>query len=245
MFSAEHPRLCCLGLRYFLQLYDTCFNISYMKKLTKNYKYIIFDFDGTINNTSPGIYATFTNVLAHYGVDASNIDLSEHIGPPLKDSYTKLLGAERMCEAIELHKKVYDEIHAIENSVLYDGIVDVLSALKKSSKYVLAIASSKYQPHAITSLKYHKLQEYFTCVYGQTEQRGFKAEVLRQLVSDNGWNSADCLMIGDTLHDVDGAKANGIDVVAVTYGFGKRDELERACPLAICNSPTEILDLLL
>lgn len=216
-----------------------------MNKLTKTYKYIIFDFDGTINNTSPGIYATFTRVLAHYGIDASNLDLSEHIGPPLVDSYNKLVGIDRCKEAIELHKKVYDEIHAIENSVLYDGIVDALSQLKQSGQYVLAIASSKYQPHAFTSLRYHKLEEFFTSVYGQTEQRGFKAEVLRQLIDDNGWNRADCLMIGDTMHDVDGAKANGIDVIAVTYGFGKRDELERACPLAICNSPLEILDLLL
>lgn len=215
-----------------------------MNKLDKTYKYIIFDFDGTINDTSPGIYATFTGVLAHYGIDAAKLDLSEHIGPPLTDSYTKLLGPQRCQEAIQLHKKVYAEINAIQQSFLYDGIVDVLNRLKQHG-YILAIASSKYQPHAVTSLLYHKIDTYFTCVYGQNEQRGFKEEVLRQLVEDNNWNSADCLMIGDTLHDVEGAKANGIDVVAVTYGFGKRDQLERANPLAICNSPREIADLLL
>ena len=216
-----------------------------MKKLTKQYKYIIFDFDGTINNTAPGIYATFTKVLEHYGVDASKLDLSEHIGPPLTDSYTRLLGADRCNEAIELHKKVYDELNAIENSFLYDGVRDVLERLKASGKYVLSIASSKYQPHALTSLKYHKLEKYFSYVYGQTEQRGFKAEVLRQLICDNGFDVDQCLMIGDTLHDVDGAHANGIDVVAVTYGFGKREELEHANVIALIDTPEEILDLLL
>ena len=216
-----------------------------MNKLAKNYKYITFDFDGTINNTSQGIYATFTAVLEHYGVDASKLDLSKHIGPPLTESYTKLLGEARCQEAIQLHRKVYAENNALEQSSLYDGIVEVLDSLKRSGRYVLAIASCKYQPHAITSLKYHKLDGYFSYVYGQTERRGFKAEVLKQLVDDNGWSSADCLMIGDTLHDVDGARANGIDVVAVTYGFGKRNELESARPLAICDSPKQILDLLL
>ena len=216
-----------------------------MDKLTKNYKYIIFDFDGTINNTSPGIYSTFTKVLAHFGVDAGTVDLSRHIGPPLSDSYTHLVGTEHCDEAIELHKKVFADDNAAENSFLYDGIVDVLDKLHKSGKYTLAIASSKYEPHAITSLKYHKLEGYFDCVYGQTEARGFKAEVLRQLIDDNGWSRCDCLMIGDTLHDVEGAKTNGIDVVAVTYGFGKRNELERAHPLALCDTPEEILALLL
>ena len=216
-----------------------------MNKLTKQYKYVIFDFDGTINNTSPGIYATFTKVLEHYGVDATKLDLSEHIGPPLTDSYTRLLGADKCFEAIELHKKVYDELNAIENSFLYDGIVDVLEALTSCGKYTLAIASSKYQPHALTSLKYHKLTKYFSYVYGQTEKRGFKEEVLRQLIDDNGFDRAQCLMIGDTLHDVDGAHANGIDVVAVTYGFGKREELEKHCVLALCDTPQDIATLLL
>ena len=215
-----------------------------MKKLTKQYKYIIFDFDGTINNTSPGIYSTFTKVLAHFGVNASTVDLSRHIGPPLSDSYTHLVGTERCDEAIELHKKIFAEDNAAENSFLYDGIVDVLKQLRQSGKYTLAIASSKYEPHAITSLKYHKIQEYFDFVYGQTEKRGFKAEVLRQLIDDNGWDRSKCLMIGDTLHDVEGAHANRIDVVAVTYGFGKRDELEQAKPVALCNSPSDIINLL-
>ena len=215
-----------------------------MSKLDKQYKYIIFDFDGTINNTSPGIYSTFTKVLAHFGVDATTVDLSRHIGPPLTDSYTHLVGEKNCFEAIELHKKVFAQDRAAENSFLYDGIVDVLEKLAKCGKYTLAIASSKYEPHAITSLKYHKIDQYFDYVYGQTEQRGFKSEVLRQLIDDNGWDRAQCLMIGDTLHDVEGAHANGIDVVAVTYGFGKRDELEHAHPIALCDSPLEILNLL-
>ena len=214
-------------------------------KLKKQYKYVIFDFDGTINNTAPGIYATFTAVLNHYGVDVSTVDLSRHIGPPLADSYTHLVGRERCEEAINLHRKAYDELNAIYNSFLYDGIVDVLEQLTESGKYVLSIASSKYEPHAIESLAYHKIGKYFKFVYGQTEKRGFKEEVLRQLLDDNGFERDKCLMIGDTLHDVEGAHANGIDVVAVTYGFGTRDELTHAKPIAMCDSPKEILSLLL
>ena len=214
-------------------------------RLDKDYKYIIFDFDGTINNTSPGIYATFTTVLNHFGIDASKIDLSRHIGPPLSDSYTHLVGSDKCEEAIKLHKQVYADNNALYNSFLYDGIVEVLDRLYDSRKFTLAIASSKYEPHAYESLAYHKIAKYFSFVYGQTDKRGFKEEVLRQLIDDNGFERDKCLMIGDTLHDVDGAHANGIDVVAVTYGFGKVEELKNSHPISICDSPREILSLLL
>ena len=207
-----------------------------MKALSKRYKYIIFDFDGTINNTAPGIYATFTAVLAHFGIDASDMDLSEHIGPPLAYSYNKLLGAQYVEEAIALHRKIFVDINAVEQS---------FPALYNSGQYVLAVASCKYQPHLIRSLQVFGLSKYFTSVYAQIPTRLYKADVLRELIADNGWNAADCLMIGDTMHDVDGANANGIDVVAVTYGFEKRERLEKANVVALADNPQQILQLLL
>ncbi len=213
--------------------------------LAKQYKYLIFDFDGTINDTSRGIYATFTAVLAHFGIDARCKDLSEHIGPPLKYSYTKLVGSERCQEAIDLHRKIFAETNAIEQSALYDGIVDVLDRLKSSGKYQMAIASCKYQPHLLKSLELFNLQNYFVSVYAQVPDRLYKADVIRQLITDNGWAKEDCLMIGDTLHDVDGAKANGIDVVAVTYGFEQRKKLEQSQTVALLDKPSQIADLLL
>lgn len=213
-------------------------------KLTKTYKYIIFDFDGTLNDTSPGIYATFTAVLNSFGADASRTDLSRHIGPPLEDSYTELLGADRCAAAVALHKQIFSQTHAAENSRLYDGITDVLAALQAHG-YVLSIASSKYEPHAIESLRYHKLTDYFQFVYGQTDKRGFKRDVLAQLIGDHGWNKDECLLIGDTVHDALGAEYCNIDFVAVTYGFGKEDELKKFHPISTVSSPKQILELLI
>lgn len=216
-----------------------------MKKLSKNYKYIIFDFDGTINDTSPGLYATFSAVLSHFGIDVGNIDLSKHIGPPLKSSYTELVGAEHCDEAAALHREIFVDINAIEQSYLYDGVIEVLDKLYNCGKYTLAIASCKYQPHLLKALKYYNLQGYFKSVYAQTPTRLFKADALRELLADNGWNATECLMIGDTVHDVEGANANGIDVVAVTYGFGKRGELQKSNVVALIDKPSEILELLI
>lgn len=210
----------------------------------KKYKYVIFDFDGTIDDTSEGIYHTFAKVLKLMNVKSEGIDFSRHIGPPLEYSYTHLVGEERCAEGVELHRKVFVEDNAVQMSKLYDGIRETLVALKNHG-YVLAVASSKYQPHAIASLKNFCLYGLFDCVYGQTEKRGFKVEILRQLIADNGWNKNECIMIGDTPYDIDGAHENGIDAMAVTYGFGQACELERSAAELTAHSPKEIADLLL
>lgn len=210
----------------------------------QKYKYLIFDFDGTVNDTSEGIYFTFKRVLDIMGVDYSNVDFARHIGPPLEHSYTELVGKERRDEGIALHRKVYAECNALQKSRLYDGIRETLCALKNAG-YKLAVASSKYEPHALESIKIHGLSDVFEIVYGQNEKRGFKAEVLRQLVADNGWEKEQCLMIGDTPYDIDGAHENGLDAMAVTYGFGKLDELEKSHAEFTAHSPQEIAQLLL
>ena len=209
----------------------------------KKYKYLIFDFDGTINNTSEGIYHTFKKVLDTMGVGYEGVDFDRHIGPPLTFSYTELVGAKRCQEGIVLHRKIFAEDNAVEMSKLYDGIFEVLCKLKGAG-FTLAIASSKYQPHAISSISRFGLQDIFTAVYGQTEKRGFKSEVLRQLIADNAWDKSRCIMIGDTPYDIDGAHSNGIDAMAVTYGFGKMDELISSKPELIAHSPEEIVKLL-
>lgn len=215
-----------------------------MNEAKKNYKHIIFDFDGTINDTSEGIYRTFTTVLGHFGVDATGRDLSEHIGPPLKYSYTKLLGADRCDEAIALHRKVFVDINAIALSKLYDGAIEMLDRVSRCGKYTMSVASCKYQPHLLSSLKLLNIDKYFDYVYAQTATRQYKADVLEALIVENCLNRRECLLVGDTINDLDGAKACGIDVAAVTYGFGKREELASSNAVALLDSPVQVAEYL-
>lgn len=208
--------------------------------MNKTYKHLIFDFDGTINDTSEGIYATFRAVLKRFGINAENMDLTEHIGPPLSYSYAKLVGEDNCGKAIALHAEIFAAINAVAMSKPYDGAADMLERARNSGRYTMSVASCKYQPHLVASLKAFGLDKYFDYVYAQTETRQYKAEVIDALIRENGMDRADCLMIGDTLNDVEGAIANGIDVVAVTYGFGKKEELKRAQVSALLNSPAEV-----
>ncbi len=211
--------------------------------LKSSYKYLIFDFDGTINNTAPGITATFKATLDIFGVDYSKVDFTDHIGPPLKHSFDILVGQDRCQEAIDTFRRIFEQTNALKNSHIYPGI-DKLLPLLKQRGYVLSIATSKHEPFAVESLDFLGIAQHFDVVYGQNEHRGYKNEILRQLIADHGWDKADCLMIGDTCYDVDGAKANGIDVLAVSYGFEDKATLLAHNPNALVDTVSEMAQLL-
>lgn len=206
------------------------------------YKYVILDFDGTLADTAEGIYHTFTKVLTILGKQVPD-DLSAHIGPPLEYSY-RLLAGDDAEKAIALHRQVFAEDEAYKMSRLYDGVEDMLQKLAAAG-CVLSVASSKYQPHADKSIRYFHIEKYLYKVYGQNEKRGFKQEVLRQLIADSGWQKDSCIMVGDTCYDVEGALANGIDAMAVTYGFGQLRQLSRCGAKYIANSPRQVAEILL
>ncbi len=207
------------------------------------YKYIIFDFDGTINNTEEGITNAFKATLDLYGVDYTNVDFKRHIGPPLEFSFRELLGDDKWEQAVDKYREIFTKIDAINQCQVYDGIIDVLTQLRQRG-YILAVATSKYEPYAIQSLTKLGLIDKFDFVYGQNERRGYKNVILSQLIGDNNWDKAQCLMVGDTHYDVEGAHDNNIDVLAVTYGFETREQLTQCHPTYIVDSTQAILEVL-
>ncbi len=207
------------------------------------YKYIIFDFDGTINNTEEGITNSFKATLDLYGIEHTNIDFRRHIGPPLEFSFRELVGDDRWEQAVTEYRKIFSQSGAVDQCHVYDGIIEVLDTLHQRG-YILSIATSKYQPYALQSLAKLGIMDKFDVVYGQTERRGYKNEILAQLIGDHDWDKSQCLMVGDTHYDVEGAHANNIDVLAVTYGFETREQLLECEPTYIVDSTTAILELL-
>lgn len=75
--------------------------------------------------------------------------------------------------------------------------------------------------------------------------RANKAEVIATVLERLGGGTEDKVMVGDRKFDIIGAKANGLDVIAVTYGFGDRSEIEAHEPTLIVNSVQELRELLL
>ena len=213
-----------------------------------NYKYILFDLDGTITDSSEGITKSVAYALKSYGIHVDDLDtLRCFIGPPLMESFEKYFefNHEDAKKAVETYREYFRETGIFQNKV-YDGIEELLSNLKKAGKKIL-MATSKPEVFAKQILEHFHLIRYFDFVGGSTldGSRESKADVIAYVLEENKiTNLKDTVMIGDREHDIIGAKKAGIDSISVLYGFGSREEFEEASADYIVEDVEELNKLL-
>ena len=207
-------------------------------------KLILFDFDGTIVDTSPGIIKTVEYTLDYYGIKNHDIEiLKKFIGPPLVSSFMNYYAfdREKAEEAVIVYRTKYKE-DGLLDGVLYHGVRGCIDELHKEG-YIVSIASSKPEHFCTTILEHFGVLDLFDDVVGATADGRIstKEQVLNEVFRRFSDISKDemCL-IGDTIYDVEGANKVGIDSVGVSFGFGNIKEMQDNGALAICNSMSEI-----
>ena len=211
------------------------------------YKTILFDLDGTLTDPGLGITNSVAYALKKYGIEVENRQsLYSFIGPPLNDSFKKYYGFsdEKAMEAIWCYREYFADKGLYENEV-YDGIEQLLQRIKNSGRKIV-LATSKPEEFAVRILEHFDLMKYFDVVAGASmdEKRNKKGDVIKYAMEKGGFTSDGAVMIGDREHDVFGAKENGIDTIGVLYGYGSRDELERAGAMHIAQTVEDIFALL-
>lgn len=215
------------------------------------YQYVLFDLDGTLTDSAPGIIRCVQYALEK--LDKGNweaADLFRFIGPPLTDSFQRFCGltAQEADAGLVLYRERFVRFGMFENSV-YDGVVPLLELLKDNGK-TLAIATSKPQVHAQTILEHFDLAKYFTTITGPglngelPTKTAVITETLRRLNIDEDSKSS-VVMLGDREHDAIGAKENGITIFGAGYGYGAPGELEKAGVTTIASAPSDFAKLLL
>jgi len=195
-------------------------------------KYILMDLDGTITNPAEGITKCFEYALNHFGIEVeSRADLEQFIGPPLRKSFMDGFGfdEEKAEQAVAKYRERFIPIGMYEN-VVYEGMEQALQALKEAGK-VLIVATSKPEHMAKKILAHFHLDMYFEDICGSCDdaKRNEKDEVIRYALEKYGITDlSDVLMVGDRKFDVTGAEKCGLKCMGVLYGFGDREELEKA-----------------
>lgn len=215
------------------------------------WKYILFDLDGTLTDSSQGITGCVAYALKKSGYSVPGMEaLLEYIGPPLVRSFQELAGMpyDEACKAVSLYRSRYGRSGMFEN-IPYEGIEDVLVALKDKGK-IMAVATSKPEEYAVKILEHFRLDRYFDEITGSTfdGSRNDKKSVIEESICRMGLSSADkpdIIMVGDRKHDITGAKECGIASLGVYYGFAKKGELEEAGADYITDSVYGIKELLL
>ena len=212
------------------------------------YKAILFDLDGTLTDSGPGIMNCVQYALEKLGKPEPDRDkLRCFVGPPLQRQFMEYAGIdeERALQAVAYYRERYLPVGIFENSV-YPGIPQLLSFLRRKG-YVVAVASSKPEPLIRLVLEHFDLSGYFDVIVGPTPDGKFsaKAEVIRETLRRLGIpdeRRKEVLMVGDTVYDVEGARQEGLDCVAVAYGYGERAGLEASRPLRIVDTVEELQD---
>ncbi len=213
------------------------------------YSNILFDLDGTLTDSKPGIVNCVQYALEKMGLPVPEKEaLNRYVGPPLHKSFEKFAGLtpEKAMEAVEIYRERFSTIGLFENEV-YAGVISLLEEVKKSGK-TLAIATSKPTVYTVQILEHFDLAKYFTVIVGSEMDgsRTDKAEVIEEVLKQLGKPDKDkTLMIGDREHDIIGARKMGLHSIGVLYGYSEGDELAEAGVDVVLNTVTELKKYLL
>jgi phosphoglycolate phosphatase len=187
------------------------------------YRYLIFDLDGTLLDTSEGILKAIDYTICKLGLPNLSEEVKRtFIGPPIYESFARQYmfdkaGSEK---ATQIFRNVYKDKFLME-AVPYDGIYEMLRNLKQNG-CGLAVATNKRDDYAQNLLNHFGFQNYFDYMEGSDfKNKKKKADIIRECIGHmNVMEINHVAMIGDTVQDYNGAYEVGIDFVGVKYGFG-------------------------
>lgn len=203
---------------------------------------VLIDLDGTLVDPRPGIVGSVQYALRKLGRPVPDMaDLLWVIGPPLRETFPRLLGGpEHVEQAVALYRENYGG-GAMYDVRIYDGIVAALHDLRASGCRLL-VATSKPHPFARRILDRIGLASLFAGIYGAEldGRHDDKAELVAYLLAQEGIEPGNAVMVGDRLFDIRAAVRNGVPGIGVTWGYGSETELNDAGAVALCRAPAEL-----
>lgn len=217
--------------------------------MTNKWSCILFDLDGTIADSAPGITSSLSYMFEELGRPVpSPAELLNYVGPPILESFRDAAGMTPVesAQALAIYRRHYLE-HGTNGSPIFGGVPQVLRAIHKSG-IPLSLATSKPEFAASVILDHANLTQYFRVLAGSSidEIRSAKKDVIAEALTRFrmiGVDLSNPVMVGDRKHDVEGAAANGVPTIFVEWGYGSIEEQLGA--IEVVESPNDLVPLLL
>ena len=209
---------------------------------------VLFDWDGTVADTRPGIFNSVRYAIGQYGIaDRPDDELRYFIGPPLYDGFEHVFGVspELANELTDTYRVYYRDKGIFECNV-YDGVGDLLRELHDAGVKT-AVVSSKPKEFLDRLVEHFGLAEHLDAVVGPAmdNHNSNKMVLVNQALKELMLLPSTVAMIGDRHFDMEGAKAAGVNAVGVLYGYGTEEELCKAGADAICDQVADLRGFLL
>ena len=204
---------------------------------------VFLDLDGTLTDAGQGILNSVDYALRKLSLPGLSGDNRWIVGPPLWSSFAQLgVQNEDLDRAVGLYRERYIEMGWKENK-LYDGILDQLAKLKEGG-YILCLATSKPHSYARKITAYFGISNFMSFEFG-SELDGRNSDKLALLahgLAVVGVEGERAVMVGDRVYDIQGAQANGMKALGVSYGYGGLAELQEAGADAIISDPQKLAE---
>jgi phosphoglycolate phosphatase len=194
---------------------------------------IVFDLDGTLFDTAPDLVETLNVVFAREGLAPLPYDTARNlVGGGAKAMIARGIEAEgRVLAPAKLEQMFTDFIayysdHVADRSQPFAGLTDALDTLGAHG-HRFAVCTNKLERLSMRLLDQFKLADRFAAICGQ-DTFGIQKpdpEILRRTVAAAGGTMKHAIMIGDSNTDIRTARAAGVPVIAVDFGYSE-------CPIS-------------
>ena len=194
---------------------------------------ILFDLDGTLVDSLPGIEFSVDCALAECNLPPRQRELRPLIGPPIRTIFSQLLGDlgdSRLSELEQSFRSSYDSI-GWSKTLPADFAFDTLQAFR-SAGLALFVVTNKPSTPTRQILAHLGMARLFTDILSRNSVAppfASKAEMLRHVIRVHQLAPGECLYVGDTSEDFGAAKEAGIPVAIVACGYGGPDTFTGDC----------------
>ncbi len=211
------------------------------------YPHILFDLDGTLIQSEAGIFHSVAYAFDKLQMPCPSKEiLRAFLGPPLLYSFEHYcnLSKEEATTAVRFYREFYSS-QGLFNCVLYPGFEALLKELTSAGLH-LYIATAKPEVFATRILAHLQIEAHFTQIAGPPLTAGHakKHDIIAEIMNKNNLTPLECVMVGDRHFDIEGATTCGIDSIGVLYGYGSKEELQKAGATHLVNNAKELSSLL-
>jgi len=207
--------------------------------------HLLFDLDGTLTDSFPGICQSVNHALAEIGCErVSDARLRPFVGAPLRTIFRALTSSDDpalLRRALAVYRARFDEIGILENRV-FPGIPEALGTFR-SSGHSLQVVTARSAASARHVVRHFAIDHYFDAVHGPepADHACEKSELVLAALRAARASATETIMIGDRADDIHAARTHDVRAVAVRWGYGAPDEIAAAGPHYVAESVADLV----
>jgi phosphoglycolate phosphatase len=188
------------------------------------FKNVVFDLDGTLVDSVPGINASLRAAVAFHGLPLEVRDLSRYVGPPLREMILQMwphLAPGEVDKLVHAFRGHYNTQGCL-SAALYPGMLEQLVQLHGSAVQLFVLTNKPLEP-TLKILEHLSIKRFFRAVHSPDSPDcpfSVKADGALRLAGAYGLLPEQTLLVGDSSEDREAAEAAGFSFLRAAYGYG-------------------------